>query len=55
MLEHAWFSVIRPESCSSILWRTWEQREIAAEALKLTAQDNFEFGIIDAIIPEPIS
>ncbi|MBL0079993.1 MAG: acetyl-CoA carboxylase carboxyltransferase subunit alpha [Chitinophagales bacterium] len=54
MLEHAWFSVISPESCSSILWRTWEQREIAAEALKLTAQDNFEFGIIDAIIPEPI-
>jgi acetyl-CoA carboxylase carboxyl transferase subunit alpha len=54
MLEHAWFSVISPESCSSILWRTWEQREIAAEALKLTAQDNFEFGIIDAIISEPI-
>ena len=54
MLEHAWFSVISPESCSSILWRTWEQREIAADALKLAAQDNFEFGIIDAIIPEPI-
>lgn len=54
MLEHAWFSVISPESCSSILWRTWEQREKAAEALKLTAQDNLGFGIIDGIIPEII-
>lgn len=54
MLEHSWLSVISPESCSSILWRTWEQRELAAEALKLTAQDNFEYGIIDEIISEPI-
>lgn len=54
MLEHTWYSVISPESCSSILWRTWEKKELAAEALKLSAQDNLEFGIIDGVIPEPL-
>ncbi|MBX7243087.1 MAG: acetyl-CoA carboxylase carboxyltransferase subunit alpha [Bacteroidia bacterium] len=54
MLEHTWYSVISPESCSSILWRTWEKKELAAEALKLSAQDNLELGIIDGIIPEPL-
>ncbi len=54
MLENAWYSVIAPESCSSILWRSWEYKEQAAEALKLTAQDLYELKIIDRIIPEPI-
>jgi acetyl-CoA carboxylase carboxyl transferase subunit alpha len=54
MLENAWCSVISPESCSSILWRSWSFKEQAAEALKLTAPDLIEFGIIDRIIPEPI-
>ncbi len=54
MLENAWYSVISPESCSSILWRSWSFKEQAAEALKLTAPDLIEFGIIDRIIPEPI-
>ncbi len=54
MLENTWYSVISPESCSSILWRSWEYKEQAAEALKLTSQDLFEQGIIDRIIPEPL-
>ncbi len=54
MLENAWYSVISPESCSSILWRSWSFKEQAAEALKLTASDLIEFGIIDRVIPEPI-
>lgn len=54
MMENCWFSVIAPESCSSILWRSWEYKEQAAEALKLTAQDLLEQGIIDRIIPEPL-
>ena len=54
MLENTWFSVISPESCSSILWRSWEHKEKAAEALKLTANDNLELGIIDEIVMEPI-
>ena len=54
MLENCWYSVISPESCSSILWRTWDYKEQAAEALKLTAPDLMEQGIIDRIIPEPI-
>jgi len=54
MLENAWYSVISPESCSSILWRSWSFKEQAAEALKLTAQDLIEFDIIDRVIPEPI-
>ncbi len=54
MLENAWYSVIAPESCSSILWRSWEYKEQAAEALKLTAPDLKEHNIIDDIIPEPV-
>lgn len=53
MLENTWYSVISPESCSSILWRSWEHKEKAAEALKPTAQDLLSFGIIDGIISEP--
>ena len=54
MLENCWYSVISPESCSSILWRSWEYKEQAAEALKLTAIDLFEQKLIDRIIPEPM-
>lgn len=54
MLENCWYSVITPESCSSILWRSWEYKETAAEALKLTAPDLLEQGIIDRIIKEPL-
>ncbi|MFI5264175.1 MAG: acetyl-CoA carboxylase carboxyltransferase subunit alpha, partial [Candidatus Kapaibacterium sp.] len=54
MLENAWYSVISPESCSSILWRNWGFKEQAAEALKLTAPDLLSVGIIDRIIPEPL-
>src|SRR6267142_1414265 len=54
MLENAWYSVISPESCSSILWRNWGFKEQAAEALKLTAPDLLGVGIIDRIIPEPL-
>ncbi|MEM1327905.1 MAG: acetyl-CoA carboxylase carboxyltransferase subunit alpha [Bacteroidota bacterium] len=54
MLENTWYSVISPESCSSILWRSWDYKEQAAEQLKLTADDMYEFGIIDGIIKEPI-
>ncbi|GBD86461.1 acetyl-coenzyme A carboxylase carboxyl transferase subunit alpha [bacterium BMS3Abin03] len=54
MLENCWYSVISPESCSSILWRTWDYKEQAAEALKLTAPDLLEQKIIDRIIPEPL-
>lgn len=53
MMEYTWYSVISPESCSSILWRSWDYKEQAAEALKLTAPDLFEQGIIDRIVPEP--
>ncbi|WP_020536586.1 acetyl-CoA carboxylase carboxyltransferase subunit alpha [Lewinella cohaerens] len=53
MLENTWYSVISPESCSSILWRSWDYKEQAAEALKLTAEDMLSFGIIDDIIKEP--
>ncbi len=53
MLENTWYSVISPESCSSILWRSWDYKEQAAEALKLTADDMLSFGIIDEIIKEP--
>ena len=53
MLENAWYSVISPESCSSILWRSWSYKEQAAEALQLTAPDLKKQGIIDVIIPEP--
>jgi acetyl-CoA carboxylase carboxyl transferase subunit alpha len=54
MLENTWYSVISPESCSSILWRSWEYKEQAAEALKLTADDMQGFGLVDGIIPEPL-
>ena len=54
MLENAWYSVIAPESCSSILWKTWDHKEQAAEALKLTAKDLLDQKIIDRIVPEPL-
>jgi acetyl-CoA carboxylase carboxyl transferase subunit alpha len=54
MLENTWYSVISPESCSSILWRTWENKERAAEALKLTANDMSQLHLIDGILPEPV-
>ena len=54
MLENTWYSVISPESCSSILWRSWEYKEQAAEALKLTAQDMKKQKLIDEIIKEPL-
>ncbi|MBZ4219073.1 MAG: acetyl-CoA carboxylase carboxyltransferase subunit alpha [Chlorobium sp.] len=54
MAENSWYSVISPESCSSILWRSWNYKEQAAEALKLTADDLLAQGIIDRIIPEPL-
>lgn len=53
MLEYTWYSVISPESCSSILWRSWDFKEKAAEALKLTATDMLKQGLIDGIIKEP--
>ncbi len=54
MLEHTWYSVISPESCSSILWRSWDYKEKAAEVLKLTADDMYANGLVDGIIPEPL-
>ncbi|HSR17007.1 MAG TPA: acetyl-CoA carboxylase carboxyltransferase subunit alpha, partial [Ignavibacteriaceae bacterium] len=54
MLENCWYNVISPESCSSILWRSWDYKEQAAEALKLTAPDLLEQKIIDRIVPEPM-
>ncbi|MBE2281071.1 MAG: acetyl-CoA carboxylase carboxyltransferase subunit alpha [Ignavibacteriaceae bacterium] len=54
MLENCWYSVISPESCSSILWRSWEYKEQAAEALKLTAPDLLPLKVIDRIVPEPL-
>ena len=54
MLQNTWYSVISPESCSSILWRTWEYKERAADALKLTAKDMKANGLIDEIIKEPL-
>jgi len=53
MLENAWYSVIAPESCSSILWRSWDYKEEAARALKLTAPDLVDVGVVDEIVPEP--
>ena len=53
MLENTWYSVIAPKSCSSILWRSWEYKEQAAEALRLTARDLYDQKIIDRIVPEP--
>ena len=54
MLENTWYSVISPESCSSILWRSWEYKEQAAEALKLTATDMKKLALIDEIVKEPL-
>ncbi len=54
MLENTWYSVISPESCSSILWRSWEYKEIAAEALKLTSTDMKKLTLIDEIVKEPL-
>ncbi|TCK85763.1 acetyl-CoA carboxylase carboxyltransferase subunit alpha [Albibacterium bauzanense] len=54
MLEHTWYSVISPESCSSILWRSWDYKEKAAECLKLTSENMFANGLIDGIIREPL-
>jgi len=54
MLENTWYSVISPESCSSILWRSWEFKEQAADALKLTAKDMKKQKIIDEIVKEPL-
>jgi len=54
MLENSWYSVISPENCSSILWHSWEHKERAAEALKLTAIDSKKINVIDDIIKEPI-
>ena len=54
MLEHTWYSVISPESCSSILWRSWDFKERAADSLKLTSEDMFNNKLIDRIIKEPL-
>ncbi|MBS1620564.1 MAG: acetyl-CoA carboxylase carboxyltransferase subunit alpha [Bacteroidetes bacterium] len=54
MMENTWYSVISPESCSSILWRSWDKKEVAAEQLRLTATEMLNFGLIDGIIPEPL-
>ena len=55
MLENTWYSVISPESCSSILWRSWEFKESAADSLKLTAEDMLKNKLIDKIIKEPLA
>ena len=54
MLENTWYSVISPENCSTILWRNWDHKEAAAEALKLTARDMLDFKLIDGIVKEPL-
>ena len=54
MLENSWYTVISPENCSSILWRSWAQKEIAAEQLKLTSENMLKFGLVDGIIREPL-
>ncbi|MBS1729312.1 MAG: acetyl-CoA carboxylase carboxyltransferase subunit alpha [Bacteroidetes bacterium] len=53
MMENTWYTVISPENCSSILWRSWEMKEVAAEQLKLTSKDMKSFGLVDEIVPEP--
>ena len=53
MMENTWYTVISPESCSSILWRSWDKKETAAEQLKLTGEHMKSFGLVDDIIPEP--
>ena len=54
MMENTWYSVISPESCSSILWKSWEYKEKAAEALKLTSADMKKQKLVDEVIPEPL-
>jgi acetyl-CoA carboxylase carboxyl transferase subunit alpha len=54
MMENTWYTVISPESCSSILWRSWDKKEIAAEQLRLTGKDMMQFGLVDDVIPEPL-
>jgi acetyl-CoA carboxylase carboxyl transferase subunit alpha len=54
MLENTWYTVISPESCSSILWRDWNHKEQAAEQLKLTSADMKGFGLVDDVLPEPL-
>lgn len=54
MLENTWYTVISPESCSSILWRTWDKKEVAAEQLKLTGVDMLKFGLVDEVVKEPL-
>lgn len=54
MMENSWYTVISPENCSTILWRSWDKKETAAEQLKLTASDMKNFGLVDDIIPEPL-
>jgi len=54
MLENSWYTVISPENCSSILWRSWAQKEMAAEQLKLTSENMLKFGLVDGIIREPL-
>lgn len=54
MLENTWYSVISPENCSAILWRSWDYKEQAAEAMKVTAEDMTGFGLVDGIIKEPL-
>ncbi len=54
MLENTWYTVISPESCSSILWRSWDKKETAAEQLRLTGTDMLKFGLVDGVIPEPL-
>jgi acetyl-CoA carboxylase carboxyl transferase subunit alpha len=53
MLENTWYTVISPENCSTILWRSWAQKEVAAEQLKLTAKDMKGFGLVDEVVTEP--
>lgn len=54
MMENTWYTVISPESCSSILWRSWDKKETAAEQLRLTATNMKGFGLVDEIVPEPL-
>ena len=54
MMENTWYTVISPESCSSILWRSWDKKELAAEQLRLTGTDMLKFGLVDDVIPEPL-
>lgn len=54
MMQNTWYTVISPESCSSILWRSWDMKEKAADELKLTADNMMNFGLVDGIVPEPL-